>query len=150
LLLAALLACGASRSRVPRQIGTVEGLVVSNSPMLLTDVAPEEKGDRLVVTYSVLFENQGFQVVTLRLLEATTTVADERHPARCSVYGRPSQKYFPPGDRWRVDCVLEFGQSVRTILLRNDADAHLELPFSIEGRLGSAIFKYPLRIEDAT
>src|SRR4051812_48796576 len=123
LAIAALLVagCGESPPRVAPTLGTVAGVVVSNSPMFIDRPQPSLLGDRLSVTYSVLVQNVGQEHVELDLARAKVSVDGVEGSADCSARGyRVPVLSLMPSDRWRVDCRLTLTPESTQALRRAD------------------------------
>lgn len=151
ILVAGLTACSRPPLRVARNLSEFHGVVVSNSPMLAERVLPSLEGERLVVVYSLLFENAGSDDVTVGLGYATARVGTRFALVDCRVLGRPVPVLdLTPGQRWRVDCRISLTPEATGTVALGDTDLLLAIP--LRSPIGRAELRlsYLLRVEDAT
>jgi hypothetical protein len=140
--------------RASYELGSVAGVLFSNSPVIAGKVLPTRAGNAFALTYPLLFQNQSHGVATLGLSGATATLNGE--PAqvivRCGEHGYlPSASLsLQPGERLRVDCWLSLTANGLRAARSGDSELLLEVPVLSEGRLASASFAYRMKLEDAS
>ena len=140
--------------RASYELGSVAGVLFSNSLVISGEVLPQRSSSGLTLAYPLLFQNQSNVAASLALAEAAATLNGE--PAqvvvRCGEHGYlPSASLsLQPGERLRVDCLLSLTASGLRTARGGDAEIVLDVPLLSEGSLRSASFAYRIRVEDAS
>jgi hypothetical protein len=140
--------------RASYELGSVAGVLFSNSLVIAGKVLPQRTGAAFALSYPLLFQNQSNATASLGLAEAVATLNGE--PAqvvvRCSEHGYlPSASLtLQPGERLRVDCQLSLTASGLRMAQSGDSEILLQVPVLSEGRLLSAAFAYRVELEDAS
>src|SRR5688572_11512078 len=80
-----------STSRVKRHLGSVGGLIATNSPMLLDEADPERDGDRIWIDYSVIVQNDDSAPVTMRFDTASVEIDGRHRFVPCKVRDRENR-----------------------------------------------------------
>lgn len=127
-----MLALGCSAVRYPRTNNAVltgEGLLLSNSPTWVENVAPELVNGELRLQYSLFAHNVGPGSYAVLLARTTFETRGKAGEVRCRPHQRPPAEAFivRPRMRVRIDCDIRYSALATRELAGAAADAEFTL-----------------------